>query len=941
MKNDIIIKGARENNLKNIDVDIPKNKLVIITGLSGSGKSSLAFDTIYAEGQRRYLESLSSYARQFLGGNEKPDVDSIEGLSPAIAIDQKSTNHNPRSTVGTVTEIYDYLRVLFARIGSPYCPKGHGIIKTQTLKQIVDHIFTYNEKTKLQILSIIANNEKGSYSNEINDFKKQGFLRIRVDGKIYDLDEKVNINKNEKHNIELVIDRIVLNHDAQTRSRINDSIELALKTGKGKIIVIFDDKEVFFNENYSCDICGFSIPELEPRLFSFNSPIGACDTCKGLGYTFEPGIERILPDLKLSILEGGIDFFKNIVDTTNLDWQRFKVLLDFYKIPLDKPISTFTKKQIEVLLYGSDELIDYSIKSSSGNVYKKNEYIEGVATLIKRRHYETSNELAREFYSKYMVETECKSCKGRKLSPAALSILINNKNIIEFTEMFVDELIDFILSIELNETQKQIANLLLKEIINRLSFLKNVGLNYLTLSRKTSTLSGGESQRIRLATQIGSQLTGVLYILDEPSIGLHQKDNDKLIETLKTMRDLGNTLIVVEHDEDTMNASDYIIDMGPGAGVNGGYVVAAGNLEEIKNNENSLTGKYLSKKLKIEVPKKRRGGNGQKIILKGAKGNNLKNVDITIPLNKFVVTTGVSGSGKSSLIMETLVKAIQKCNFDPFAKPLPYRDIIGTNHIDKLIIVDQSPIGRTPRSNPATYVGVFDDIRDLYAQTPEAKAKGYLKGRFSFNVKGGRCEDCQGDGLKRIEMHFLPDVYVKCTSCNGKKYNEETLKIKYKDKSIYDVLEMSVAEANDFFKNIPQIHAKIKLLDEVGLGYLKLGASSTKLSGGEAQRIKLAKFLQKKSTGKTLCVLDEPTTGLHTHDIAHLIKVLNRIVDKGDSIIVIEHNLDLIKVADYIIDVGPDGGNNGGKIVATGTPEQIVNNKDSYTGKYLKSLLNE
>lgn len=941
MKNEIIIKGARENNLKNIDVNIPKNKMVIITGLSGSGKSSLAFDTIYAEGQRRYLESLSSYARQFLGGNEKPDVDSIEGLSPSIAIDQKSTNHNPRSTVGTVTEIYDYLRVLFARIGKPYCPKNHGLIKTQTLKQIVDNIVSYEQGTKIQILSIIASNSKGTFSKEIDELKKLGYMRIRIDGVIYDLDDNINLNKNDKHNIELVVDRIVLNHDSETRSRLNDSVELALKEGKGKIIVLFNDKEVLFNENYACDVCGFAIPELEPRLFSFNSPVGACACCKGLGFTFEPGIERILPNHKLSILEGGIDYFKNIVDTTNLEWQRFNVLLEHYKIPINVPIEKLSENQIDIILNGSKEPIEYSIKSASGNVYRKTEYVEGIATLIKRRHYETTNDLAREFYSKYMVETECKECKGKKLSPAALSILINNKNIIDLTEMFVDEIIDFLLSLELNDVEKQIANLLLKEIINRLTFLKNVGLEYLTLARKTSTLSGGESQRIRLATQIGSYLTGVLYVLDEPSIGLHQKDNDKLIETLKVMRDLGNTLIIVEHDEDTMNASDYIIDIGPGAGINGGHVVAAGTVEEIKNNDNSLTGKYLSRKMKIEIPKNRRGGNGHKIILKGAKGNNLKNVDLTIPLNKFVVVTGVSGSGKSTLIMDTLVKAIQKCNFDPFAKPLPYRDIIGTNHVDKLIIVDQSPIGRTPRSNPATYVGVFDDIRDIFAKTPEAKAKGYLKGRFSFNVKGGRCEDCQGDGLKKIEMHFLPDVYIKCSSCNGKKYNEETLKVKYKDKSIYDILEMSINEANEFFKNIPQIHSKIKLLVEVGLGYLKLGASSTRLSGGEAQRIKLAKYLQKKPTGKTLYVLDEPTTGLHTHDIAQLINVLNRIVDKGDSIIVIEHNLDLIKVADHVIDIGPDGGVNGGKIVATGTPEQVANNLNSHTGKYLKKVLDE
>lgn len=940
MKNSIIIKGARENNLKNIDIIIPKNKLVIITGLSGSGKSSLAFDTIYAEGQRRYLESLSSYARQFLGGNEKPDVDSIEGLSPAIAIDQKSTNHNPRSTIGTATEIYDYLRVLFARIGKPYCPNNHGEIKTQSLKQITDNIFTFKEGTKLQILSVIRENDKGSFSKEIDDLKKAGFLRIRINKKIYDLDEEIILNKNERHNIELVIDRIILNYDSQTRSRINDSIELALKEGLGRIIIITnDDKEYFFNEKYCCNICNFSIPELEPRLFSFNSPIGACEKCKGLGYTFEPSVDRLLPNKKLTIDQGGIDYFKNIIDTSNIEWQKLKILLDFYKIPRNVSIELLTDEHINVILYGSKEPIDIFLESSSGNKYSKKDFIEGIAVSVKRKHYESSSELAREFYSKYMVETTCTICDGKKLSPAALSVKINDFNIINLTYKSVDELIDFILALKLNEIEKQISNLLLKEIINRLTFLKNVGLEYLTLSRAASTLSGGESQRIRLATQIGSHLTGVLYVLDEPSIGLHQKDNNKLIETLKTMRDLGNTLIVVEHDEDTMKESDYIIDIGPGAGIHGGNVVAKGTYEEILKDDNSLTGKYLSRRLKIDIPKNRRSGNGSKIILKGATGHNLKNIDVVFPLNKLILVTGVSGSGKSTLIMETLVKAIQKENFNPFSEPLPYRNLIGGNHIDKLVIVDQSPIGRTPRSNPATYISVFDDIRELFSRTNDAKEKGYLKGRFSFNVKGGRCEDCRGDGLNKIEMHFLPDVYIKCESCNGKKYNEETLMIKYKNKSIYDILEMPIEEVNEFFINIPQIHSKIKLLVEVGLGYLKLGANSTTLSGGEAQRIKLAKFLQRKPTGKTLYVLDEPTTGLHTHDIAQLIKVFNRIVDHGDSIIVIEHNLELIKVADHIIDIGPDGGINGGVVTASGTPEQVATSLDSHTALYLKQVL--
>ena len=935
----IIIKGARENNLKNVDIDIPKNKLVVITGLSGSGKSSLAFDTIYAEGQRRYLESLSSYARQFLGGNEKPDVDSIDGLSPAIAIDQKTTSHNPRSTVGTVTEIYDYLRVLFSRIATPMCPKGHGPIQTQTIKQITDAILCFEQKAKLIILSPIINQKKGSFIKEIEEFKKQGFQRIRIDDQIFDLDEDIEINKNEKHNIEIVIDRIILNKDAQTRSRLNAAIEVALKLSKGIVIANIDGKDHLFNENYACNICGFSLSELEPRLFSFNSPLGACEYCKGLGYTFEPSLARIIPDDNLSIIDGGIDYFKNTKDTTNLEWQKFKVLLDYYGIDTKVPIKQLTSEQLDIILNGSHEMIEYSLTSANNNTFTKREYIEGIAASIKRKHYETSSELAREFYSKYMAETECKKCHGKKLNPQALCVKLNDKDIIEYTQMDIDQLIDSLLSLELTDQQKQISNLLMKEIINRLSFLKNVGLEYLTLSRKASTLSGGESQRIRLATQIGSYLTGILYVLDEPSIGLHQKDNDKLIKTLKSIRDLGNTVIVVEHDEDTMLQADYIIDMGPGAGIYGGEVTAKGTVQEILKDPNSLTGLYLSKQKQILVPKNRRGGNGKKIIIKGCKGNNLKNIDVTIPLNKLVVVTGVSGSGKSTLVMETLVKAIQKTNFDPFVEPLPYRDIIGSNHIDKLVIVSQEPIGRTPRSNPATYTGVFDDIRDLFSQIPLSRERGYEKGRFSFNVKGGRCENCQGDGVNRIEMHFLPDVYIKCNECNGQKYNEETLQIKYKSKSIYDVLEMSIDEAHDFFINVPSIHAKLKLLKEVGLGYLKLGTSALALSGGEAQRIKLAKYLQKKPTGKTLYVLDEPTTGLHIDDVSRLIKVLNRIVDNGDSVLVIEHNMDLIKMADHIIDIGPDGGHHGGKVVATGTPEQVACSLDSHTAKYLKKFL--
>ncbi len=941
MQKYISIKGARENNLKNINIDIPKNKLVVITGLSGSGKSSLAFDTIYAEGQRRYLESLSSYARQFLGGNEKPDVDSIDGLSPAIAIDQKTTNHNPRSTVGTVTEIYDYLRVLFSRIGHPMCPKGHGEIKTQTVKQIVDTIMSYPDKSKLIVLAPIVNQKKGSFQKEIDELKKEGFLRVRIDNEIYDLDDNIEIDKNAKHSIEIVIDRIILNKDQQTRSRIISAVELSLKKANGLIIANIEGQDNIFNENYACDTCGFSLPELEPRLFSFNSPIGACDYCKGLGYTFEPSIKRIIPDDSLSILEGGIDYFKNIKDTQNLEWQKFERLCNHYHINLHKPIKELSQQELDIILYGSDEMIEYTMKSVNGNITTKHEYIEGIATLIKRRHYETSSELAREFYSKYMAETPCKKCHGKKLNEQALSVKINDLDIIQMTDMDVNVLIDTLLALNLTEQEKQISNLLLKEILNRLTFLKNVGLDYLTLSRKAQTLSGGESQRIRLATQIGSYLTGVLYVLDEPSIGLHQKDNEKLIETLKSIRDLGNTVLVVEHDEETMLASDYLIDIGPGAGIYGGEIVSHGTPQEVMADDNSLTGQYLSGKKKIDVPKTRRGGNGKKIIIKGCKGNNLKNVDLTIPLGKFNVVTGVSGSGKSTLILETLVKAIQKSNFDPFIEPLPYRDLVGANHVDKLVIVTQEPIGRTPRSNPATYTGVFDDIRDLFAHVPLAKERGYEKGRFSFNIKGGRCEQCQGDGVNKIEMHFLPDVYIKCNECNGHKYNEETLQVKYRGKSIYDVLEMSIDEANEFFKNVPAIHSKLRLLVEVGLGYLKLGTSALALSGGEAQRIKLAKFLQRRPTGKTLYVLDEPTTGLHTDDIARLIKVLNKIVDNGDTVLVVEHNLDLIKVADHVIDIGPDGGIYGGKIVATGTPEQVSSSLDSHTARFLKPILNK
>jgi excinuclease ABC subunit A len=939
MNDKIIIKGASENNLKNISLEIPKNKLIVITGLSGSGKSSLAFDTIYAEGQRRYLQSLSTYARQFLSKNEKPNVESIEGLSPSIAIDQKSTGHNPRSTVGTITEIYDHLRVLFARVGKPICPKGHGPIQTQTLKQIVDNIFQLPEDEKIILLSPISLFEKGSLENTINSLKKEGFLRIRINGEIFSLDEEINLKNSEIKTIEIVIDRIVLNHDQETRSRLNDSVEIGLKEGKGKVILKKENEEILYSESFSCKKCNFIIPELEPRLFSFNSPIGACFKCKGLGYTIEPSIDKIIPDKSLSIIEGAIDFFKNANSALGIDSQKTLALMEHHNIDKNKAIKDLSKLELDYILYGTDEKINFTLHSSSGSKYEIVQSIEGVVNLIKRRHMETNSDVSRQYYSKYMTEAKCNKCLGKKLSKESLAVKIDNKDIIELTNYTIDSLIEFLNQIKLSESEEIISKPLLKEILERLNFLNDVGLNYLTLSRTSMTLSGGESQRIRLATQIGSHLTGVLYVLDEPSIGLHQKDNDRLIETLKYLRDLGNTLIVVEHDEETMMKADYLIDIGPGAGNNGGEVTAAGTVQEVMNNPNSLTGKYLSGELFIPVPKSRRSGNGKRIELKGAKGNNLKNVDLSIPLNKLIAVTGVSGSGKSSLILDTFVKAIQKNNFDPFVEPLPYNHILGSENIDKIVIVDQSPIGRTPRSNPATYVSVFDDIRDIFSAVPEAREKGYTKSRFSFNVKGGRCENCQGDGVLRIAMHFLPDVFIQCSECEGKKYNEETLLVKYKGKSIFDILSMSVEEALLFFENIPSVFMKLKLMNDVGLGYLKLGSQATTLSGGEAQRIKLSKFLQKRPTGKTIYVLDEPTTGLHTADVEKLLKILQRIVNNGDTVLVVEHNLDLIKCADHIIDVGPGGGINGGEIIATGTPEQVINNKNSITAKYLKEKI--
>ncbi|WP_391591506.1 Excinuclease ABC subunit A [[Mycoplasma] cavipharyngis] len=942
----IIIKGAREHNLKNLDLAIPKNQLVVVTGLSGSGKSSLAFDTIYAEGQRRYLNSLSSYARQFLGNVEKPDVDSIEGLSPAISIDQKSTSHNPRSTVGTVIEIYDYLRLLFARIGVPTCPNKHGVIETMTIRKICEKIMELEENTKLQILSPVARKEKGTFKNKIEKLKHQGYLRIMVDGLVLSLDDEIKLNKNNRHNVDIIIDRIILRHDKETNSRLYAAVELAAKESNGLVdvqAILPETDEIqylTFSQNHSCKKCGFSIPELEPRLFSFNNPIGACSECNGLGFTYEPDPAKIFLRPDLAIIDGGIDYFKNTVNTSSLDWQRFEHLLKFYQISLYTPINELDQKAINWILNGSDQPISINLISANNKTYKSFERIEGIGELIKRRHLETQSESSRDYYTRYMSEQRCKKCQGKKLSIQALSVLLDQKNIIDVINLDIENCINFLKNLKLSDEQKLVGKLVLKEIIDRLNFLLDVGLGYLNLSRNASSLSGGELQRIRLASQLGSSLTGVLYVLDEPSIGLHQRDNYRLIKTLKKMRDLGNTIIVVEHDEETMLASDYLIDIGPGAGTYGGKVVAADKPEGVMNNSESITGKYLSKKMEIAVPKFRRSGSGQTIKLRGACGNNLKSINIDFPLGKLIVVTGVSGSGKSTLINEVLIKAINQKLFNQFDTPMAYKSISGYQNIEKIIKISQDPIGRTPRSNPATYVGVFNEIRDLYALLPESKARNYLKGRFSFNVKGGRCERCEGDGEIKIEMHFLPDVYITCDECKGKKYNDETLDIKYRGKSIFDVLDMTILEALSFFENIPNIREKLQLMVDVGIGYLKLGTNANFLSGGEAQRIKLAKHLQKKSFGNALYVLDEPTTGLHVHDIGYLIRILNRIVDHGDTVIVIEHNLELIKMADHIIDLGPDGGDFGGEIIITGTPEQICRaQSSSYTAQYLAPYL--
>lgn len=932
----ITIKGARENNLKNIDIKIPKDKLVIMTGVSGSGKTSLAFDTIYAEGQRRYMESLSAYARQFLGNSEKPDVDQMDGLSPAIAIDQKTTSNNPRSTVGTVTEIYDYLRLMYARIGTPYCPHHHEPITGSTIKEMIDKIMELPDGTRCTILGPIVSGKKGTHKDLIEKLIKEGYVRIRLDGEITYLEEVQNLEKNKKHSIDVVVDRIV---KSDNRSRFHDSLETALKLSDGLAILLTRESETLFSSNYACKICGFSVPKLEPKLFSFNAPFGSCPECKGLGITQKVDLDLLIPDWSKSINQGGIHYYKNIVNTENLEWQRIYALIKYYDIDMNVALKELPKKQLNYILYGSDVPIAYTLESRSGTTSSKLEYIEGVCTMIERRYMETTSTMSREWYASFLADSPCPVCHGARLNEQALSVLVGEKNIYEWTCMSVKEAYEFMNELILTPTQAKIADLVIKEIKNRLSFLNHVGLGYLTLDRLASTLSGGEAQRIRLATQIGSRLTGVMYVLDEPSIGLHQRDNDRLIDALKEMRDLGNTLIVVEHDEDTMRASDYIVDIGPGAGVHGGQVVAQGTPEEVMNNENSITGAYLSGRMKIDVPLSRRKGNGKTIKIVKASQNNLKNVNATFKLGALNVVTGVSGSGKSSLVTEVLTHGIQHSLGRTRIKPGACKEIKGLENIDKIVEIGQDPIGRTPRSNPATYTGVFDDIRDLFAQTKESKLLGYDKGRFSFNVKGGRCEACQGDGILRISMHFLPDVYVPCDQCHGKRYNEQTLQVEYKGKNIADVLDMTVEEALDFFSNVSKIKHKLQTLYDVGLSYIKLGQSATTLSGGEAQRVKLASELQKKATGKTVFVLDEPTTGLHSNDVKKLIEVLQRLVDHGDTVVVIEHNLDVIKCADYIIDMGPEGGSEGGTVICSGTPEKIAECAQSHTGRYLKPLL--
>ena len=933
----IKISGARQHNLKNINIDIPRDQLVVMTGLSGSGKSSLAFDTIYAEGQRRYVESLSAYARQFLGQMEKPDVDTIEGLSPAISIDQKTTSNNPRSTVSTITEIYDYLRLLYARAGTPYCPHHDIEIKSQTIEEMVDTIMELETRTRLQILSPVVRGRKGQHKKIFESLRKEGYARVIVDGEMYDIEDVPELNKNKKHDIDIVIDRIGVKPGIE--ARLSDSLQIALEKGEGNAVAnVIDGEDIHFSENFSCPECGFTISELEPRLFSFNSPFGACPTCDGLGKKWSVDASLVIPDDTLSLNDGAIlpwrpissDYYPNLL----------KQVAEHFNIDMDQPFKHLSKEEQDIILKGSTDYLDVTFTQRNGAKRTRTIQFEGVLNNIERRYQDSPSEYTREQMAQYMRETDCTTCHGYRLNIEARSVKIKKRHIGEAVDQSVNDALQFFNDLHLSEKNQAIAQPILKEINDRLTFLRNVGLGYLTLNRRSGTLSGGEAQRIRLATQIGSMLSGVLYILDEPSIGLHQRDNDKLIRTLKEMRDLGNTLIVVEHDEDTMIASDYLIDIGPGAGENGGQIVAAGTPKEVMNNDASITGQYLSGKKEIPLPENYRKQTTKKFRVKGAVENNLKNIDVDFPHGLLNVVTGVSGSGKSTLVNEILYKGLHKELYKSKLVPGKFKEIEGAEYLDKIIDIDQSPIGRTPRSNPATYTGVFDDIRDVYAETNEAKVRGYKKGRFSFNVKGGRCEACKGDGILKIEMHFLPDVFVPCEVCHGKRYNRETLEVKYKDKNISDVLEMTVEEAAKFFENIPKISRKLETLLDVGLGYVKLGQPATTLSGGEAQRVKLASELQKRSNGKTLYILDEPTTGLHSEDVRKLIKVIQRLVDNGDTVVIIEHNLDVIKVADHIIDLGPEGGDGGGEVVAHGTIEDIMETKESHTGYHLKKWLN-